>query len=100
MVNEYTERVEQTKDGVNMKDPDMDLFEWSRELAAKRQPAVNPVSDPVDYAARREVAPDGKVYAPFDADAYVRPNAAKKKGPATKKKKTDVEVDMADIYDG
>jgi hypothetical protein len=100
LVDEYTERVEQTKQGINLKRDEMDLFEWARELAEKRSRHQPPPAEDVDYGARREVGKDGLAHAPLDADLYVRPDPAKKKGPTTKKKDKDVEVDLNDVYGG
>lgn len=103
LVNEYTARVEQRLPGLNMKEEAMDLFEWAREVADRKQnrqqqPSSHP--EEVDFGARREVGKDGQAHAPLDAELYVRPNAAKSKGPTTKKKKADMDPDMADVYGG
>ncbi len=84
-----------------MKDPELDLFEWGRELAARRtaaQPQARPMD--VDYGARKEVGKDGLSRAPLDGDRYVRAKKGQS-GPSTKKGGGAKEpVDESWMYDG
>lgn len=102
MVDEYSARVEQTLPAVNMKDPELDIFEWSQELLEKRtRKAQDAPAQDVDYGARREVGKDGVSRAPKDGNLYVRAKKGQK-GPETKKPrgKKKTTTDDTWMYDG